>query len=383
MKILEVIPFFGPTHGGSARVAYDISKCLSRNGHAITLFTSDYLLSNQWMLDLPEVKVCPFKTWVKLANFLVTPELIKKAASDVQNFDIIHMHNFRSFQNIVVAHYALKYHIPYVLQAHGSLPVIMSNQNMKILYDSFFGLKLLKGAAKVIALNEFEAKQYALMGLPTERIKIIPNGIDLSEYTKCHRSGKFRSKFNISASDKIVLYLGRINKIKGLDILAKAFAKLSNDLRDAKLVIVGPNDGYLTEFLAIIRSLGLEKNVILTGPLFGEDKFEAYADSDVYVLPSSYETFPIGLLEAYACSKPVIVSVVGNTNELVLEGVTGFLVTYGDIDQLANRIKFLLCNNDKATDLGRNGAKFVNFNFGIEKAAGQFDNLLRDIINVK
>jgi glycosyltransferase involved in cell wall biosynthesis len=378
MKILQVIPFFGPAHGGSARASYDISACLSERGHQVTFLTSDYLLGKQWVSSLPTVKVYSFKTWVKLANFFITPALLSYAKSSLQAFDVIHMHNFRSFQNVVVAYYARKYGVPYIVQAHGSLPVMMGNKRMKIIYDSLLGVKVLQGAARVVALNRFEAKQYVSMGVSASKVKIIPNGLNISEFSKKRKRGKFREKFNIPLNHKLVLYLGRVHAIKGLDVLLQAFSSVSDDLREVRLAIVGPDDGYLRELLVLVRLLGLEKKVVITGPLFGEEKFEAYEDADVYVLPSSYETFPIGLLEAYACSKPAVVSKVGNTDELVVEGLTGFLVTYGDVGQLADRIKYLFSNPDRAREMGEQAALFVN-NFGIESVVGQFEALFDDI----
>ena len=79
----------------------------------------------------------------------------------------------------------------------------------------------------------------------------------------------------------------------------------------------------------------INDNVLLVGPLYGEDKLSAYVDADVYVLPSTYETFPVTILEAYACSKPVIASNVGSLNDLVIEDVTGLLVEVGSADKLA------------------------------------------------
>jgi len=101
-----------------------------------------------------------------------------------------------------------------------------------------------------------------------------------------------------------VLYLGRIRRIKGVDILVKAFANIIEKLKDVRLVVVGPDDGYLGELVALINALKMEDNVLITCPLYGRDKLEAYVDAKVYVLPSRYETFPMSLLEAYACAKP-------------------------------------------------------------------------------
>jgi len=105
-----------------------------------------------------------------------------------------------------------------------------------------------------------------------------------------------------------VLFLGRIHKIKGIDILVKAFAKLIDKLDGVRLVIVGPDDGYLGELEALIKALKIEDSVLISGPLYGRDKLEAYVDAYVYVLPSRYETFPMSILEAVACGTPLILT---------------------------------------------------------------------------
>jgi len=167
---------------------------------------------------------------------------------------------------------------------------------------------MLKNASKVIALNPTEAQQYVNIGIPKDKIETIPNGINLSKYRDLPMRGSFRKRFAISNNEKIVLYLGRIHKVKGLDILAEAFASVVAMLQDVKLVIVGPDDGYLEELERLIKVLGIENNVHVVGPVYGLDKLAAYRDADVYVLPSRYETFPMSVLEAVACGTPVILS---------------------------------------------------------------------------
>ena len=156
---------------------------------------------------------------------------------------------------------------------------------MKWVYDVLFGYRLLRDASKVIALSTVEAEQYRAMGVPEEKIAIIPNGIDLTEYANLPLKGSFKKKFGIDEDEKIVLYLGRIHKIKGIDILVRAFAEIIEKLDDVKLVIVGPDDGYLGEIETQIKSLNIKNKVLIPGPLYGEDKLAAYVDADVYVLP--------------------------------------------------------------------------------------------------
>jgi len=97
---------------------------------------------------------------------------------------------------------------------------------------------------------------------------------------------------------KILSYVVAISR--RVDVFVKAFANVIEKLDDVRLVVVGPDDEYLGELRALVKALRMEDKVLITGPLYGEDKLEAYVDADVYVLPSRYETFPMGL-EAYAC----------------------------------------------------------------------------------
>ena len=226
MKILQVNPFFAPCHGGSARVPYDISMQLRNRGHEVVFYTTDYKFSQEWANSLVGVSVFPFKTRLKKSNFFLTPEIIRKTKEDIRQFDVVHLHNYRTFQNVVVAYYASKYHIPYVLEAHGSLPILMGNRKIKRFFDYQFGLKILNRSSGVVAINAIEAIQYVNMGVPPEKVHIIPHGIDLNEFQQLPLRGSFRSKFNIPHDQKLVLYLGRIHRIKGIDTLVKAFASL-------------------------------------------------------------------------------------------------------------------------------------------------------------
>jgi glycosyltransferase involved in cell wall biosynthesis len=120
--------------------------------------------------------------------------------------------------------------------------------------------------------------------------------------------GSFKKKYGIGINEKIVLYLGRIHQLKGIDILVKAFANIADKLHNVRLVIVGPDDGYLGEIRALVKTLRITSKVLIIGPLFCEEKLEAYVDADVYVLPSRYEIFGMSILEAVACGTPLILT---------------------------------------------------------------------------
>lgn len=389
LKILFVIPYFYPAEffGGPVRTAFETAKKLAENGHEIRVFTSDAkdlehrLIVNNTIFDgvtvsyLRNLSMLPVK-WSKLC---ITPSLDKELKKNLDKFDLIHVHEYTTYQNIVVHKFARKYHVPYILQAHGSLPII-GRQGRKRIYDALFGANLLKDASQVIALNRMEFKQYIKAGVTKEKISIIPNGLDLSHYEYLPDKGTFKQKFSIGENKRIILFLGRLNRIKGLDTLVAAFKQVVERFSDVVLVIAGPDDGYLSELNSLIKSLRLNNSILLVGPLYGNDKLSAYIDAEVFVLPSTYETFPVTILEAYACSKPVIASSFGSLSDLVLDEITGLLFEVGSTDKLASAIIKIINRPEAASEMGLNGKKLVYENFNTERVACLLESIYSMIL---
>ena len=391
MKILQVVPYFPPAYafGGPVKVVYQISRGLVKRGHEVVVYTTDakdfgsrMVISSDNIVD--GVKVHRFRnvslTLVKKFKLFITPQLVSLVKMEIKKFNVIHLHEYRTFQNIVVHHYARKYGLPYVLQAHGSFPRIGAWPGLKWLFDVFFGYRVLRDASKVIALSRVEAEQYSGMGLPEEKIEVIPNGIDLSEYADLPPKGCFKKKFGIDENDKIVLYLGRIHRIKGIDILVKAFTDVIKKLDNVRLVVVGPDDGYLSEIEALIRNLKIENDVLITGPLYGRDKIEAYVDADIYVLPSRYEIFGMTILEVAACARPIVATdVSGAAPNIVLNGQTGFLVRPNSVLELTESLEYLLNNDDKSKKMGEQARERVVKLFSIQNTVAKIENLYSEI----
>jgi glycosyltransferase involved in cell wall biosynthesis len=319
MKILVVTGTFPPRKfGGMTTVAYNLSKEMTKRGHDVTVYTTDVGDCLNLRLKVNNVenkdgmKVCYFKNFNNYLAFkhrLFLPiTMFLTLRKDLMKFDIIHVHDFRSLLSILVHHYSKKYDIPYVLQAHGSIPYSSEKEFLKKIFDKLWGYNILNDASKVIALTKTEFGQYKNMGVPGDKIEIVPNGINLSEYHKLPKKGDFRKEYKIKNDEKIILYLGRLNKIKGVDLLINSFSDISKELNNVKLVIVGPDDGFLDYLKEMSKNLKLSNDIIFTGPLYKKDKIKAYVDANVYVLPSRYETFPNTIIESCACGTPVIVT---------------------------------------------------------------------------
>lgn len=392
MRILQVTNSFKNawSAGGVARVAYDLSLGLTKNGHSVVVFTTDKGLDstnfnkNQSIL-LDGMEVYYFKN---LSRFLAnqgisipyySPFIIR---NKIKNSQIIHIHELRRIINILIYYYARKYKIPYIIHAHGA--VFPNRRSAKkflgVILDFLFTRRFLKSASKVIAVTNFEAKQYRDFGINKERIEIIPNGIDLSSIIDLSKKGIFRKKFGVSNDMQIILYIGRIYAIKGIDVLIKAFATLTESLTKVILVITGPDSGFLDRLRVLINALKIEDRVLLTGPLYGNDKFEAYVDATVVVVPSRYEIFGNVVLESYACSVPVIASKVGGLQEIVAHQKTGLLVRSGDVNELSSSLTILLNNIELRDKLGVNAKKYVESTFSINKIIPKLEATYMDIL---
>jgi len=391
MKILQVIPVFSSSFGGPVTVVRSLSKELAKR-HEVVVYTTTALdLKHDFEPKEEEVdgyKIYYFSRALKplcysyfFGQLNISWDMMKAIKQNIRKFDVVHVHSWQQFPDIIVHHYASKYNIPYVIQTHGSIPRI-DKKFRKLLYDYTFGYRVLNKASKVIALNNFEAEQYMSMGVPKEKIAIIPNGIDLSEYAELPPKGSFKKKFNIHEDKKIILYLGRIHKIKGIDFLIKAYAHLiyKMNFKNIVLVIAGPDDGYLNKVQNLALSLGIVNNILFTGPLYEEDKLSAYVDANLLVLPSKYEIFGLSILEAYACKVPVIASNVPGLKNLVINGVTGLLVKSWDIIQLSNAISYLLNYEEKAHVMGINGYRFVKYNFDINRIIEKLEHLYHECV---
>lgn len=382
MRILQVSPCFYPAwaYGGPVPVAFNISKELIKRGHEVVVYATDTVDATTRQkpryMEVEGMRIFYFRNisnWLAWRRNFLAPGMLFRFRKDIKDFHIIHIHGFRNFQAVLVHHYAKKHGVPYVIQAHGSLVTFFQKGLLKKIFDRLWGYRILKDATKVIALTQTEATQYESLGVSKEKIEIVPNGIDLTEFQDLPKRGEFRKKYGLNNEQKLILFLGRINSIKGLYILIKAFKNLYKEANEALLIIVGPDDGYLETLKQLIKKLQITEKVIITGPLYGQDKLEAYIDADIYVLPSIYETFPITVLEACACGLPIILSDRCGIADTI-DNQAGIVVTYDD-GHLNDAIFNLLYNNGLRRQFGKNAQQLVTRKFNWPNITEQIEKI--------
>jgi glycosyltransferase involved in cell wall biosynthesis len=189
-----------------------------------------------------------------------------------------------------------------------------------------WGNDVIRNASGFIALSQFEAQTYQKAGITPAKITIIPNGVDLSKFVNLPPKLSFKNKYSIRGDTKIILYLGRIHKSKGLDLLVDAFKAISQEISECVLVIVGPDGGYKKVLDKKIKTYCLKDKVIFTGLVSEYDKYAALIDADVFVTPKFYG-FPITFAEACACGLPIVTTNGGDYLDWI-DGKVGFSTNY-------------------------------------------------------
>jgi glycosyltransferase involved in cell wall biosynthesis len=370
MKIAQVIstPPFAWATGGCARVVYDLSKGLVRKGHEVTILTTDLYKPSQRYSKAQEysdgvnILRFPYVNNILAWNYKVyiSPKLISYLKDHLREYELIHLHDLISMQAYATSKYCIKYKIPYIVSTHGSATWLSQKRILNRSFNRFAGYMILENAEIITVLNKNEAKDCRDLGILKDII-VLNNPIDMSNFKNLPKRMEFKDRYGINYESKIILYLGRIEKSKGLDLLVEAFALLYEDLDDAILVISGQDDGYLDDLNRLINKLKIENRVLITGFLDERDKLRAYVDSDVHVSPRSWEPFGMTLIESSACGTPVICSKGCGIAHLI-DGNSGLAVTY-DKHDLKDALIRILSDKKIRSEFARKGKSLVSEQF--------------------
>jgi len=379
MRILQAFDIFSPHTNGTVKLLYQLSKALMQRGHEVAVYTSDFKFDQEYTNSLQGARVYPFHLCFDSFALYLTPGIVVEAKRKLKDFDIIHLHSCRSFQNIVIHHYAKKYSVPYVVDAHGSTPRRAGGKRglkwlLRWLFDVTFGCDILRDASRVIAETEVGVNEYKELGVSQNKIVLLPPPFDIEQFSKLPPAGVFRSKYNLEDMH-IILFLGRIHWIKGIDFLVESFYELTRYRNDSVLVIVGYDDGYKSTLEKLINKLNLSSRVLFTGFLNGEEKLSALVDADLFVQPSRYEQGAWAPLEAILCNTPIIVTKHTGSGEDVRKIDAGYLVEFGNKSDLRDKMQYILDNQKEASIKTKKAKEHIKMNRSMVKRIVEYEKL--------
>ena len=191
MRILQVAPYFAPaySYGGPPETVHRLCEALANLGHEITVLTTDAFSSTTRQPTQHRANGINIYYLRNLSNFLAWHHQLflplgmsSFLRHRVGKFDVVHLHSFRTLQNVVIRRYAISTDTPYVLSAHGSLPIIVRKRLAKNIFDAVIGRGVLESATNVIAVSRAEKQQYEQMHVPPSKIAVIPNGVDSEQF---------------------------------------------------------------------------------------------------------------------------------------------------------------------------------------------------------
>ena len=289
--------------GGMARVVYDLSHRLIKDGHEVTVITyrdgnTSYYENDKgvevYRIDNYMINPNNFIDWIMQLNF----NMVAKA-TEIMNekgkFDVIHAHDWL----VTYATKSLKesFKIPVVATIHATENGRNSgihDEVQRYINDTEW-LLTYESTEVIVNSNFMKGDLQRIFGLPFEKINVIPNGINLNNYSGIEKDYDFRRQYAMD-NEKIILYVGRLVYEKGIQHLIAAMPKILTHYHDAKLVICG-RGGMMDELVQETRNLGIENKVYFAGYCDSKKVQKMYKCADMAVFPSTYEPFGIEIVE--------------------------------------------------------------------------------------
>lgn len=346
--------------GGLANHVYYLSGALSKLGHEIHIITlgDEGTLAYENDRGVFVHRVIPYKIetedfikWVMQLNFAMLEEGIRLINREVK-FDIIHAHDWL----VAYAGRSLKlsYDIPLLSTIHATEFGRNNGINtaMQRYIASTEGM-LVSESCRVVVCSNFMGDQVkAVLEAQLEKIRVIPNGIQMDLFKFHDGLQQFRRKY-ASDDEKIVFCIGRHVFEKGIHLLIDAIPRIIEEYSSIKFIIAGT--GPMSEDFKIkVKNMGLQNRVLFPGYMGEETKNKLYMVSDVSVFPSLYEPFGIVALEAMAAGCPVVVSDTGGLAEIVSHKLCGMKCIPGSSNSIGDNILSILFDDILSANISNN-----------------------------
>lgn len=324
MRIAEVCPKYYPSIGGVETHVKNISERLAKEND-LSVFTTDpsgrllpYEVENL-------VKITRFKSWAPNESYYFCRNLKKYLLRNSREYDVVHAHSYHAFPSLYAAQTKDINRFVFTPHYHGGGHTFFRN----LLHKPYklLARKVFEKADKIVCVSNFEKDLIQnRFGIDNSKVAVIPNGVSMKEFEGLERRKR---------SYKVILYVGRLERYKGVNFLINALAELDNDVI---LEIVGKGP-YKRKLIKLATKLGVQSRVRFFQNLTRSELLEKYAGADIFALLSEYEAFGISLSEALASEIPAIVADTSALREWI-DGKNCFGVSYPvEIDELARLIR--------------------------------------------
>lgn len=385
MKVLAVIPYVASSYGGTSEVVKSLARALGQRKLAIDVVTTNAddasilnLNTCKWHLE-KYYRIQYFPTWHR-GDFILSLSLIRWLFHNVKDYDIVHTHTL--FAPLITFTHKLChfYKVPYIVTPHGMLDpwALAYKAWKKRFYYTCFEQSAIGSASAIQVLSSSEVEQ--VNKLSYLHTVLLPNGIHYNEALKLPAPELFYEQFPHLRTKRLVLFLGRIDPKKGLDLLALAFAKTHQIFPESHLILAGPDSiNFTPKVQSYFDNAKCLDSVTFTGMLSGELKQAALATADVYVSPSYSEGFSMSVLEAMASGLPCVITTGCNFPEAAAAQAAH--VVDIDADAIAKALIDCLGDVPAAKAMGDRARQFVLNHYTWDQIAAQLIDVYAAILS--
>jgi glycosyltransferase involved in cell wall biosynthesis len=388
VRVLHVIPSLAPIYGGPSQLLPRLVRKLSQKGLTVDVASTDANGAESLQVPLGQpVEADGLRAYYFHRHwpswYSTSWPLARWLWREGRNYHLFHITAVFSFPTLAAARIASRLGVPYIVSPQGMLEpwALRYKAWKKGPYFAAVERSSLQRAAGLQALTPNEARQLRNLGLRAPTF-VAPNGVDLEEFHELPSRDVFTALYPEVWDRAIVLFMGRLDPKKGLDLLVSAFARMlrTRHPKDVCLVVAGPDlIGYRPALERLIEREQLHEHVVFTGILSGERKRAALAAADVFVLPSRSEGLSVAVLEAMAARCPVIVSRACNMPDVEERGA-GVVVGDEDVTALANALAALVGDAGLRCAMGERGSTVVRERFSWSSVATQMAEVYEDIV---
>jgi glycosyltransferase involved in cell wall biosynthesis len=322
MRVLQVLVGAAARTGGPPAFVGDASLELTRLGAEVRIVATDAALAPWGVLQrqrrIREDEIHPALAHSDLHLFparfprrmAYSPALERELERIVPGYDVVHVHNLWQYPQFAGYRAALRHGVPYVVSPHGSLdPYLRRRGRLRKTVSTRLWQGEMLDRANLIHVTTEAEKDLISDVSPSVPRSVVPCGLHVGQFSAPAPGDRFRRQHLGGYEGPLVIFLGRITEKKGVDVLLRAFQEVRGE-SDCRLAIVGPDDsGLIPKLKRLSAQLELsERDVVFTGPLFGDERLGALASADVWALSSHAENFGIAVVEAAAAGCPVVIS---------------------------------------------------------------------------
>ena len=365
--------------GGTAERTFQMSRQLARVGvvcHVLTIQSDDLDQERLDALAPATVTVLPRL----LERYHVPTAVWARVRTLVEQADIIHLMGHWSILNALVYIAARHTGCPYVICPAGALPLFGRSRYLKWLYNFIIGKAIVRNASGWIAVTKTELPHFEAYGVAAADVMILPNGVDEADFPEIG-CGCLRAALRLMEDERILLFMGRLNLIKGPDLLLQAFVKLRESIQNVHLVFAGPDGGMQEALQASVLDAGVEHCVHFLGHVSGEMKVAAYRDAELLVVPSRQEAMSIVAVEAGFCGTPVLLT--DQCGFDLVKTIDPRLETEATAAALTLAISELLNAPELRAGIAPQWHDFVTSKFAWKKLAPEYLSYYRAIIETR